>query len=129
AVGGLLVAVGTPFAYGLLQPPGRLGADIVCGEAQALGVPLQFGGPYLGYIASSKELVRRMPGRLVEKTLDVQGRTAFTLTLQAREQHIRREKATSNICTNTALCAMMSHFYMCCLGRSGLKRAGELSFA
>ena len=127
--GALLVAVGTPFPFGLLKPPGYMGADIACGEAQALGVPLQYGGPYLGYIASSKELVRRMPGRLVGKTLDVQGRTAYTLTLQAREQHIRREKATSNICTNTALCAMMAHFYLSALGKNGLRRAGELAVA
>jgi glycine dehydrogenase subunit 1 len=125
--GALLVAVGTPFPFGLIKPPGHMGADIVCGEGQSLGVPLQYGGPYVGYIASSKDLVRRMPGRLVGKTLDVQGRTCYTLTLQAREQHIRREKATSNICTNTALCAMMAHFYMSCLGIGGLKRAGELA--
>jgi len=124
--GALLGAVSSPFAFGLLQPPGALGADVVCGEAQALGVPLQYGGPYVGHISCKKELVRRMPGRLVGHTLDVRGQRAFTLTLQAREQHIRREKATSNICTNTALCAMMAHFYLCCMGRNGLKRAGEL---
>ena len=111
AAGALLVAASNPFAFGLIEAAGNLGADIVCGEAQALGVPMQFGGPYLGYLACKKELVRRMPGRLVGQTLDVQGRRAFTLTLQAREQHIRREKATSNICTNEALCAMMAHFY------------------
>ncbi|MCW8130626.1 MAG: aminomethyl-transferring glycine dehydrogenase subunit GcvPA [Planctomycetota bacterium] len=127
AAGGLLVAVGTPWPFGLIKPPGHMGVDIVCGEGQALGVPMQYGGPYVGYIASDKALVRRMPGRLVGKTVDVQGRTCYTLTLQAREQHIRREKATSNICTNTALCAMMAHFYMSCLGQNGLKRAGELA--
>ncbi len=111
----------------MIEPAGKLGADIVCGEAQALGVPMQFGGPYLGYLACTKELVRKMPGRLVGQTVDVQGRRAFTLTLQAREQHIRREKATSNICTNEALCAMMAHFYLCCVGPTGLRRAGELS--
>lgn len=125
--GAMVVAACNPFAFGLIEPAGNLGADIVCGEAQALGVPLQFGGPYLGYIACKKEFVRRMPGRLVGQTLDVQGRRAFTLTLQAREQHIRREKATSNICTNEALCAMMAHFHMGCMGPSGLKRAGEMS--
>ncbi|MCY3023339.1 MAG: aminomethyl-transferring glycine dehydrogenase subunit GcvPA [Planctomycetota bacterium] len=124
--GALLIAVSDPFAFGLLQPAGSLGADIVCGEAQSLGVPLQYGGPYLGYVACKKDLVRRMPGRLVGQTVDVKGRRAFTLTLQAREQHIRREKATSNICTNSALCAMMAHFYMSCVGQDGLRRAGEL---
>jgi glycine dehydrogenase subunit 1 len=126
AAGALFVAVSDPFAFGVLEPAGKLGADIVCGEAQSLGVPLQFGGPYLGYLACRKELVRRMPGRLVGQTVDLKGRRAFTLTLQAREQHIRREKATSNICTNTALCALMAHFYMSCVGPAGLKRAGEL---
>ena len=125
--GALLVAASNPFAFGLLEAAGELGADIVCGEAQALGVPMQFGGPYLGYLACKKDLVRKMPGRLVGQTVDVQGRRAFTLTLQAREQHIRREKATSNICTNEALCAMMAHFYLCCVGPTGLRRAGELS--
>jgi glycine dehydrogenase subunit 1 len=127
SAGGLLVAASNPFAFGLIEAAGTLGADIVCGEAQALGVPMQYGGPLLGFLACKKELVRKMPGRLVGQTLDVQGRRAFTLTLQAREQHIRREKATSNICTNEALCAMMAHFFMCCVGPSGLRRAGELS--
>jgi glycine dehydrogenase subunit 1 len=125
--GTLLVAASNPFAFGLIEPAGRQGADIVCGEAQALGVPLQYGGPYLGYLACKKELVRRMPGRLIGQTVDFKQRRAFTLTLQAREQHIRREKATSNICTNEALCAMMAHFYLCCLGPAGLRRAGEMS--
>lgn len=125
--GAMLVAASNPFTFGLIEPAGNLGADVVCGEAQSLGVPLQYGGPYLGYIACKKEFVRRMPGRLVGQTVDMKGRRAFTLTLQAREQHIRREKATSNICTNTALCAMMAHFYLCCVGPEGLKRAGELS--
>jgi glycine dehydrogenase subunit 1 len=128
-VGGMLVSSSNPFAFGVLQPAGALGADVVCGEAQSLGVPLQFGGPYLGYICCKKDFVRRMPGRLVGQTCDIKARRSFTLTLQAREQHIRREKATSNICTNTALCAMMSHFYMSCVGRAGLKRAGELCIA
>jgi glycine dehydrogenase subunit 1 len=125
--GALVVAASNPFAFGLLEPAGTQGADIVCGEAQALGVPLQYGGPYLGYLACKKELVRRMPGRLIGQTVDYKARRAFTLTLQAREQHIRREKATSNICTNEALCAMMAHFYLCCVGPVGLRRAGEMS--
>ena len=127
--GALLIAAANPFVLGLLRTPGEMGVDIACGEAQSLGVPLQFGGPYLGYVACTKALVRRLPGRLVGQTVDGQGRRSFALTLQAREQHIRRERATSNICSNEALCAIMAHFYMSCLGRAGLKRAGELCVA
>jgi glycine dehydrogenase subunit 1 len=126
AQGALAVVVANPFVLSLLRPPGAMGADLVCGDAQPFGLPLQYGGPYLGYLACAKELIRRMPGRLVGRTVDQQGRQAFALTLQAREQHIRREKASSNICTNQALCALLAHFYLSCVGPAGLRRAGEL---
>ncbi|MGN7387817.1 aminomethyl-transferring glycine dehydrogenase subunit GcvPA [Sporosarcina sp. SAFN-015] len=127
--GGLLVVSANPLALGILTPPGKLGADITVGDAQPFGISEQFGGPHCGYFATTKKLMRKMPGRLVGETTDGEGRRGYVLTLQAREQHIRRDKATSNICSNQALNALAASVAMTALGKVGTKEIAYQNIA
>lgn len=125
--GAWFVAVVNPLSLGALRPPGEYGADLAVGEGQPLGIPVGYGGPYVGFLTSSKQLVHKVSGRIVGRSVDTEGREAFCLTLQAREQHIRREKATSNICTNQSLMALRACIFLALMGKRGIREIAELN--
>lgn len=127
--GGLLVAYVNPITLGVLKRPADYGADIAIGDGQPLGLPLAYGGPYVGFMAATKKLMRNLPGRIAGETRDAEGNRVYVLTLQAREQHIRREMASSNICSNQMLCAIMASMYCCVMGPAGMREVGEQNIA
>ena len=129
ASGALLISSVYPVSLGMVKSPGEMGADIVVGDGQSLGNPLSFGGPSFGFIAARKSLIRNMPGRIVGETVDRQGRRGFVLTLQAREQHIKRHKATSNICSNQSLCALRGLIFLASLGKEGFAELARLNYS
>ena len=123
----LVIAVVNPMSLSVIEPPGAWGADIAVGEGQPIGLPLNFGGPYAGFMTTRKKYIRNLPGRIVGRAKDARGREGFVLTLQTREQHIRRDRASSNICTNQGLCATLITLWLATVGKNGFERLGDLS--